>query len=160
MNAIKQLVTFYVTRVGEAHTFSGTTKDGESFEVTKYPLTLTPSIESGFDRDCQFSMWVSSSEVARKAAALCEHQTDRLALVNDVRSFRTGKRKTSTWTVKDTGEQASRDQLTVYLDGDEAPSWVRVAFPRAKDAGNIASVDVSDIKVEPKVVVETSDAPF
>jgi len=159
MNAIKQLVAFYVTRVGEARTFSATTKDGESFEVTKFPLTLMPSIESGFDRDCQFSMWVSSSEVARKAAALCQHATDRLALVNDVRSFKTGARKTNTWVTKD-GEQASRDQFTVYLDGDATPSWVRVALPRAKDAGDIASVDVSDIKVEPKIVVETSNAPF
>ena len=160
MSTITAMVAFWVTRVGEARTFSATTKDGESFTTTKFPLTLMPSIESGFDRDCQFTLWVTSSEVARKAAALCGHSTDRLALVNDIRSFKTGERKTSTWTVKATGEQASRDQFTVYLDGNTTPSWARVALPQAKDAGDISSVDVSDIKVEPKVVVETSNAPF
>lgn len=162
MDTINKMVAFWVTRVGEAQTFTHTRKDtGETFSVKKYPLTLIPSIESGFDRNIQFTKWVTSQEVANKAKVLAENTSERLALMNSPRDFETGARKTNTFTVKATGEEVTQDQMTVYLVNGAEPKWARVALPQAKDSGNIRDIDVSDIvKVEPKVVVETGNAPF
>lgn len=162
MDTINKMVAFWVTRVGEGQSFSHTRKDtGESFSVTKYPLTLLPSIESGFDRNIQFTLWVTSQEVANKAKILAENTSERLALMNSPRDFKNGARKTNTFTVKGTGETVSQDQMTVYLVDGAQPVWNRSALPTVKDSGNIRDIDVSDIvKVEPKVVVETSDKPF
>lgn len=162
MDTLSQMVAFWVTKVGEGQSFSHTRKDtGESFSVTKYPLTLLPSIESGFDRNIQFTLWVTSQEVANKAKVLAENTSERLALMNSPRDFKNGTRKTNTFTVKGTGETVSQDQMTVYLVDGAQPVWNRSALPTVKDSGNIRDIDVSDIvKVEPKVVVETSDKPF
>lgn len=162
MDTITKMVAFWVTRVGEAQVFTHTRKDtGESFSVKKYPLTLTASVESGFDRNIQFDMWVSSQEVANKAKVLAENTSERLALMNSPRDFKTGARKTKTFTVKATGEEVTQDQMTVYLADGAQPLWSRVELPQAADAGNIRSVDVSDIvKVVPKVTIETDKAPF
>ena len=169
MDTITKMVAFWVTRVGEAQVFPHTRKDtGETFSVKKYPLTLIPSIESGFDREIQFTTWVTSQEVANKAKVLAENTSERLALVNSPRDFDCGTVNTSTYKKKVKDEngdekliEVSQKQLTVYLRKDAQPMWVRAALPQSADAGNIRSVDVSDIvKVVPKVTIETDKAPF
>ena len=169
MDTINKMVAFWVTRVGDAQVVTNTRKDtGESFSVTKYPLTLLASIESGFDREIQFTTWVTSQEVANKAKVLAENTNERLALVNSPRDFDCGAVKTKTYDKKVKDEngdekvvEVSQKQLTVYLRKDAQPMWVRAALPQAADAGNIRNIDISDIvKVEPKVVVETGNAPF
>lgn len=169
MDTINKMVAFWVTRVGEAQVITNTRKDtGESFSVTKYPLTLLPSIESGFDRNVQFTMWVASQEVANKAKVLAENTSERLTLMNSPRDFNCGEVKDDTFKKKvkdDNGDEklieVSQKKLTVWLQEGASPMWTRSMIPQAKDSGNIRDIDVSDIvKVEPKVVVETGNAPF
>lgn len=130
---------FFVARVGAPVEFTNTRKDdGETFVTTKYPLTLVPVLGNTWRTDIQYNFWTASAKVA-KAVELLAEKGEVLTLENDIRDFRQGDIKMNSWITK-SGEQASQEQMTVWLDASVEPIFGTAARPRKKDDGNIGDI--------------------
>ena len=130
---------FWVARVGESVDFTNTRKDdGESFVTTKYPLTLVPVLGNTWRTDIQYTYWTTSTKVVKACEALAE-LGQVLTLENDIRDFRQGDIKMNSWVTK-AGEQASQEQMTIWLDASVEPKFGVAARPRKREDGNIASI--------------------
>ena len=138
--------TFLVTRVGEPVTSTHSRKDGSGdFTVTKTPLTLMATPDSGLNMDVSYTYWATSKTVVEKATAGVAHPSQRLALENPVADFVFGEIKLNTWKTKD-GEDASGEKCAVWFQEKVEAIWGKAPLLTSRENGNIADIMFSTVQ--------------